>query len=441
MSVQLPTKQQRQAAPGQPAPGGRPVRGDGAAAAGRSRRQPAVRTWDRRDGRSLPFNWGSTLTRAEMEQVQSRLAFLGLAGVVVLVVVLVAGALLWDRVIVAGRPVLRVDGYQMNLQEYANTLSYRRNVLESELAQAMQLASAPAQPGADASQTMLAQFAQQQVRQIQGTLASLNTQLVEDVIQEQLIREEAKKRNIVVTEEAFQKELKQVIGYRDPAAEPATSGTSGSAAGEAASPAATPANSRARRAGSFEDYYRNYRRFTGGTDQVIRADVEMRILRRELGQQLGEAVPATAEQVRARHILVADEALARTVVQRLRDGEDFAALAAEFSTDPGSKDNGGDLGWYARGALVKPFEDAAFSQPVGQIGEPVQTTFGWHIIQVLERDPARSLEGQALAQAKDQALPKWIEQEEKNHKIERLLTDDMIDWAQQHARKPARAAR
>jgi len=86
------------------------------------------------------------------------------------------------------------------------------------------------------------------------------------------------------------------------------------------------------------------------------------------------------QEVHARHILVATEAEAKEVTERLKKGEDFTAVAKEKSKDTGAE--GGDLGFFARGQMLKPFEEAAFALDVGQISEPVQTQFGWHIIKV-----------------------------------------------------------
>jgi foldase protein PrsA len=93
-------------------------------------------------------------------------------------------------------------------------------------------------------------------------------------------------------------------------------------------------------------------------------------------------------QVQARHILVADLGTANKVEADLKSGKDFAAEAQKYSTDPGSKDKGGELGTFRRGQMVPAFDHAAFTQPVGVVGPPVKSPFGYHIIQVEKRTPA-----------------------------------------------------
>jgi peptidyl-prolyl cis-trans isomerase C len=95
------------------------------------------------------------------------------------------------------------------------------------------------------------------------------------------------------------------------------------------------------------------------------------------------------QEVRARHILVETEDEAKAILERLKKGEDFATLAKEKSKD--SNAEGGDLGFFTRGQMLKPFEEAAFALDVGKISDPVQTQFGWHVIKVEEK--------------RDQALP------------------------------------
>ncbi len=95
--------------------------------------------------------------------------------------------------------------------------------------------------------------------------------------------------------------------------------------------------------------------------------------------------PAEAQ---ARHILVPDLKTAQKVEADLKAGKDFAAEARQYSNDPGSRDKGGDLGWFRKGAMVPAFDAYAFSAPIGKISEPIKSPFGYHIIQVEARKPA-----------------------------------------------------
>ncbi|MCL4510734.1 MAG: peptidylprolyl isomerase [Bacteroidetes bacterium] len=101
------------------------------------------------------------------------------------------------------------------------------------------------------------------------------------------------------------------------------------------------------------------------------------------------------EYIHAAHILIhvppgpdstAAYKLADNILKQARSGADFAALAKQYSQDPGSAQLGGDLGWFGKGMMVKPFEDAAFKARVGQVVGPVRTQFGLHIIKVLGKD-------------------------------------------------------
>ncbi len=91
------------------------------------------------------------------------------------------------------------------------------------------------------------------------------------------------------------------------------------------------------------------------------------------------------EEVSARHILVGSEEKAKELRAKIVAGADFAQLAKENSTDPGSKDQGGLLGYFGKGQMVPEFEAAAFKLQKGEVSEPVKTNFGWHIIKLEDR--------------------------------------------------------
>ncbi|MEM6848439.1 MAG: peptidylprolyl isomerase, partial [Pseudomonadota bacterium] len=129
------------------------------------------------------------------------------------------------------------------------------------------------------------------------------------------------------------------------------------------------------------DYYRTQTLRDLYMEDIISRDVTEDAVRERYETEAAQVEPR--KEVSARHILVADEDLAKDLIAQLNDGGDFAALAEEHSMDPGSKARGGSLGFFGQGQMVKPFEDAAFALEPGQVTpEPVQSQFGFHVIQV-----------------------------------------------------------
>jgi foldase protein PrsA len=127
------------------------------------------------------------------------------------------------------------------------------------------------------------------------------------------------------------------------------------------------------------------------------------------------------EQVHAAHILVETEETGQEVLDKLADGQDLSALAAEYSIDPGSKDQGGDLGWFPRGVMVPEFEEVAFSLEPGETSGLVESNFGYHIIHVLEKGE-RELDPALAAQTQQQEFQTWFETRKIEAGIERLFT-------------------
>jgi len=128
----------------------------------------------------------------------------------------------------------------------------------------------------------------------------------------------------------------------------------------------------------------------------------------------------------ARHILVKTEAEAKDIIAQLNKGGDFAKLAKEKSLDPGSKDKGGDLGWFSPASMVKPFSDVAANLQKGAISaSPVQTQFGWHVIKLIDTRPAQPL---AYEKLKD-GLQKNLQQRHLEKMMSDLRSKAKIDIA------------
>ena len=114
------------------------------------------------------------------------------------------------------------------------------------------------------------------------------------------------------------------------------------------------------------------------------------------------------EEVHAKHILVESEDQAKKIIADLKGGGDFAALAKQYSKDPGAAQQGGDLGFFKKDEMVPEFATAAFAMKPGQVSDqPVHTQFGWHVIMVVERRPA---EAPSFEQAKEELRQKLIQE-------------------------------
>jgi peptidyl-prolyl cis-trans isomerase C len=134
----------------------------------------------------------------------------------------------------------------------------------------------------------------------------------------------------------------------------------------------------------------------------------------------GQAAPE--KEFNAAHILVETEDEAKALVDELNNGADFAALARENSTGP-SGPNGGDLGWFGAGMMVKPFEQAVMDLEAGTVSEPVKTQFGWHVILLKE---TRLKEAPSLDEVRDEMRTK-VEQDVVTGHIDELVKASDVD--------------
>lgn len=168
-------------------------------------------------------------------------------------------------------------------------------------------------------------------------------------------------------------------------------------------------------------------------DKSVRGSVSEAEARRLYDAQIAAAKPQ--EELRARHILVESEGKAKEVFELIAHGEDFAKLAKQHSKDPGSKDDGGDLGYFARGQMVPQFEEAAFKLKKGEVSQPVQSQFGWHIIRVEDR---RQRGAPPFEQIKDRIMASLIHR--KAQEIgQRLREGAKVEWVDPQLKAEAEA--
>jgi len=137
-------------------------------------------------------------------------------------------------------------------------------------------------------------------------------------------------------------------------------------------------------------------------------------------EKLTSSLPVSAEQVHVRHILVETEQEALDIQAQLTKGADFAALAKEKSQDTYTKDTGGDLGFFPRGALDETFEKAAFALKINDIAV-VKTDFGYHVLQVLEKEANRALPAEYVQNLRDEAIALYIDDLRSQAVIEKLV--------------------
>lgn len=368
---------------------------------------------------------GITRKQAAMSVRDKRARSRLMLGVLVLasivVVVLIIGVVN-EYLIKPNSPVAVVDGDRITTSEYqkmarfqqANRLSYLQN---------LQVQKSQFDPD-DENNQFLIQYYDQLIAQASDELANLGPLVLEQMIEDRLIRRGAEEKGILVTDDMVEQEIEELFGYYRIPPTPAPTPTPDESLEETptveeAAPEPTPAV-------TYDEFLKNYQAFmeelkrTAGFGEAdYRELVRSSLIQEKLIEAVAAGVPSTAEQVWARHILVEDRETADMVLESLRAGADFAELAQEYSTDTSNKYLGGDLGWFTRGTMVTEFEEVAFSLPVGEISEPVETMFGFHIIKVEDYDVNRELDTSELSQVQEQAFRDWMSETLNSATIER----------------------
>ena len=413
------------------------------------------------------------IARLERERRQVRLIKFVAIGVVAVVILILAYGYLDLVYLQARQPVAEVNGEKITTKEFQARVMMQRNQLLNQYMQFLQY------------QQLFGLDVTTQLEQIQTSLDTptvIGQQVLDAMINEALIRQEAEKRGISVTAEeveAFTQEqfnffpdgtptptitpTEIVVNYPTlsaaqlelvtvtpvptegptstppPTATPDLSATatvtSTPAPTSTPSPTATPYTLEGYQ-GRFDDALKGVEDI-GLTEKQYHRLFETELLRTKLFEAVTADTPLEDEQVWARHILVEDEATAKTVIERLKNGEDFATLASELSQDTGSAVSGGDLGWFGKGQMVPEFETAAFALEDGEISEPIQSQFGWHIIQKIGHTTV-PLTASAYQQAKQTAFDEFLanlregsEITTHDYWVERVPTSPSLDELQQ----------
>jgi parvulin-like peptidyl-prolyl isomerase len=387
------------------------------------------------------------IARLERERRQNRLILtIGIGGILLVAGLLVYGYLKLN-VFAAREPVAEVNGVKITTEQWQERVRLQRvnllNLYDTYTFYQQNF-------GMDTSQ---------QQQQILFTLQSpetLGEQVLDQMADEILIREEAEKLGITVSEEEVEAAIQESYNFfpdgtptptitptefstptmsseqltiypstptsteaptstAEPSATPDLSATATATAAdapatpttvpEAATGTATPFTLEGFQS-QYEEALTNFET-TGISEETLRSVYEARLLRERLLDEIAKDTPHTDEQVWARHILLESETEARVAYSLLSQGADFAQMAKQSSADTGSGANGGDLGWFGKGAMVAEFEEAAFSQEIGAVGEPVQSQFGYHIIQVIDRQE-RPLDASAYQQKRETEFTDWL---------------------------------
>ncbi len=421
-----------------------------------------------KDRKRAPQETRKQQVRREREARQEYMLYLSLGGVALLVLLILGFGYYQENIGKLNNPIAIVNGKAISVRDYQTQLRYDVTDLAARL---QDITSNLAQIGSDPSLAFLKPQMEQQQQQIANQLASLPNSDLDQMIQDELVRQEAARRNLTATPDEIEEEIERFIGYQRPTPTPTagpsptptqtptptltptvtptytpsptpTGVPSDSRGITPTTPAPTPTlgptetplpTSTPMAYQSYLDarkkYFDDFAKRTQVGEADIRKFIETALLRRKVQKAIGDEVPTTAEQVQARHILVKTYDDALKVEDRLKQGEDFAKLAQELSADTASKEQGGDLGWFPRGAMVKEFEDVAFALTVNQISAPVTTSFGVHVIQASGHEQNRPLDPAALQQKQASAFSDWLQKlmlDSQASKIERLYKDEYV---------------
>ncbi len=376
-------------------------------------------------------------------------------------VILILGYGLLDQYVLAPRkPVAKVENISISLEDFQARVRYNRFQLIQNTVQLVQY-NQIFQTG-DGSGGFFDSQIQNNLSYLQNPQL-LGERVINELINEVVLQLQAEKLGITISDEEVDKAIEEAFGYVEPGTEeptptatafatatyspqqltlvPSTAtptlvptpeeeptatptpeeaeATATPAASPTPFPTATPFTREGLQA-LYDEYARTLEQEAQFDAASFRNIFYSSLLYEKVMEQVVGDIPTEDDWVWARHILVPTVEEAVVILERLKNGEDFAELAAAFSTDESNKDRGGELGWFERGMMVPEFENAAFAlTEIGQISEPVETSFGVHIIQLLGKEK-RPISADRLQTLKQERFSQWLEEVKAGMKIERF---------------------
>ncbi|HEX6508534.1 MAG TPA: peptidylprolyl isomerase [Chloroflexota bacterium] len=353
------------------------------------RRVPAV--IEERERKPMFLRWGADLNHHQREALKERIALFAGIVIALLVAGLVGWGLLQDNVIgpadqraADSKPIAQIGTYTVTTGFFKRFEQFRNTQLNSQVTQLQQaIQQLNATPKKNAS--LISQY-QSQLSAIQQSLSSVAQDSLQLLLDDQAMIQRSKTVGVVATPKEVNDQI--IVAEKN-------------AGGRL----------------HFQQFLKTSNLSYSEFKWLVTGDV----LRTELSKKLAATVNPYETKVRASHILVASnkKALAQKLYTEVKNGANIAPLAAKYSTDPGSKKKGGDLGYFARGAMVAPFDNAAFSMKVGQV-RLVQSQYGWHVIKVTGRKRMH-MTSQELQTAKASALQSWLNKQEGILHIQRFI--------------------
>jgi parvulin-like peptidyl-prolyl isomerase len=410
-------------------------------------------------------NWKAVARSKQDRKQQKRLRF-AIIGFTALIVLIIGYGILDQFVFLQAKPVAIVDGEKIPVNQFQKEVRYNRYQAVGNYNSYLQIYQL-----FQGDENFAAQF-QTQLVTISSQLAPANAavfgkSVLEGMINAKLIESQAAEMGFTVSDAEIEERLQTIFGYYpngEPTPAPTTepyvastlspeqmaivtvtptptelppTATPTQMAGPAVEqtptatsepqPTATPVTEEGYNT-LVEDYLAELNDAgVNFTRDDLKHIVFIQMLNEQIIDEIAGDVATEEEQVWARHILVPDKTTADIVYAQLMDGADFAEIAAELSTDTSNKNRGGDLGWFGRNIMDPAFEEAAYALEIGEISEPVESNFGWHIIQTLGKE-VRPLDQNMIDSRRQEVYNAWLDEVKAGSEIE-IFEDRVKDFA------------